>query len=98
MVGIVKQSKENKYKFRGVISKYTSELTGYMSILEIHSNNELFVNGCNGVLEYESSQVILDTISGRLVISGDNLSLDVFQGETLNISGKIHKVNLEDYD
>lgn len=94
----MKPNKENKHKFRGVVSRYVSELTGYMSIIEIHSNNELFVNGCIGVLEYDASEVMLDTISGRLVINGENLSLDVFQGDTLNISGKIHKVNLEDYD
>ena len=58
----MKPNKENKHKFRGVVSRYVSELTGYMSIIEIHSNNELFGNERMLEALNSSVDVIPDTI------------------------------------
>ena len=94
----MRYDKSNRRSLRSLLSKYTSELTGNMSLIELYSDQELSVSGCELILEYDSRTIHLKTISGELFIEGDNLFLNVFQSETINISGRIKKVAFKDYD
>lgn len=80
------------------ISKLTEDVSGNMTFIELHSNKELTVSGCKGVMEYDSSALVIDTISGVVRVCGKGLFLSCFQGDTLIVYGKILSVCLEDYD
>ena len=91
-------SRNNMGKARALISKLSDEVTGMMTLIEIHSNCELTVGGCKGVKAYDCQSLVLDTISGVVKICGECLCLGAFQGDVLIIYGKIKTVSLEDYD
>ncbi len=83
---------------RDFVKKCVSELTGHMSLIEIHSNHEITIGGCVGVKEYDGTNIVAETLSGRVKILGQHLLLEVFQGDILIISGRISSLFFEDYD
>ncbi len=91
----MKKRKTEELKPKNVISRYAMELTGIMSLIEIHSNHELILSGCKGIIDYDQTIVIAESISGTVRITGRCLKLDVFQGDILTVSGIIQSVCLE---
>ena len=89
---------KNKKIDKTIFSRYSAELTGLMSVVELHSNHEITVSGCVGVVEYGEENLFIETISGCIRVCGKCLSLDSFQNDILIISGKITSISLEDYD
>ena len=87
--------KRDNLKPANFLSRCASEITGVMSLIEIHSDYELILSGCKGIIDYDCSQVIAETISGIVKINGSCLALDVFHGDVLTVSGKINSVCLE---
>lgn len=94
----MEHNRKSRRKLFGTISESLSELTGRISIIELFSDHELVISGCKSILEYDNSEVLIDSISGNVKVCGENLSLDSFQGDVLIIKGIISKVCLEDYD
>ena len=90
--------KKNKIQSKGLVQRFTSDLCGKISMIEIHSDFEMFICGCVGIIEYTSSEIIVETISGIIKITGNCLQLDVFQGDTMTVCGKILNLWLGDFN
>ena len=88
--------KRNKKNSAGFAERCAGELIGRMSIIEIHSNYEMMISGCRGIVEYTDSVIVADTLSGVVKITGECFCIKVFREDLLNISGKIISVSFGD--
>lgn len=84
--------KKQKKTSRGVFERCVGEIMGIMSLIEIHSDYEMIISGCKGIVDYTDCMIIADTVSGRVTVNGCCLCLDVFRGDLLSISGRITSV------
>ncbi len=57
--------------------------------IDLCSNKELFVEGCTGIIEYNSSLVRINCKSLVLKIIGDNLTIKSDSVEQISVSGNI---------
>ncbi len=87
--------KNKKREKASALEKCSGEFAGRMSIIEIHSDYELILSGCRGIVDYTCESVVADTVSGRISVKGKCLCLDVFRGDILCVSGRILSVNFE---
>ena len=62
------------------------------SRIEMLSNREISVEGCQGVLEYNDCYLKLNLNKGALIILGTNLDITVFEGKTITVCGKISSI------
>lgn len=85
--------KRNKKKTAGIMERCAGELMGRMSVMEIHSNYELIVTGCIGIVDYNDCSVMIETISGRIKISGRCLCINIFRGDLMSVNGMILSVS-----
>lgn len=67
-------SKDKKNPLRSLPAKY-KEVMGSAPFLQFNSNKEVTLDGCKGILEYQSDIIRVNT--GRMVV--------VFKGRKLNI-------------
>jgi hypothetical protein len=65
---------------------------GHCAMLEVHGNRELLLSGCRGIVDYDSEKIVVNTISGSVMIHGQNLCLSVFRGDILSIEGHITQI------
>lgn len=52
-------------------------------------NKEAWIENYRGILEYTSTQIVLQTKSCQLILEGKNLSIDYYTNEDMKISGYI---------
>ena len=64
--------------------------------LELHSRNEIFINGCRKLEEYSVNDIKIQTDKCILTVSGQNLKLGLMSEERIAISGLIDSLNFED--
>lgn len=60
--------------------------------IEMISNKEVSIDGCKGIVEYNDEYVKLRISDGVLVLIGSSLSIPVFDGPFITISGKISNI------
>ncbi|MBQ8186350.1 MAG: YabP/YqfC family sporulation protein [Clostridia bacterium] len=63
-----------------------------MPVTVIRGREELEVEGCTGILEYEPCRVVLSMKEERLTVRGRCLMLSDFTGRTLTVRGCIASV------
>ncbi len=63
--------------------------------IELCADRHAVVNGCKGILEYNSCRVRLNCGAKVLVFSGCNLCITTLYMEQITVSGKIHQINFE---
>ncbi len=66
--------------------------TGGKVKLEIHSNRQAIVEGCKGVIEYNSDLVTLKCGKQTVSFLGANFEITSFFDETIVICGRISSV------
>ena len=89
--GIVKTEKNNSGEGRQFLSRLETAV-GHCSMIEIHGDRELYLSGCRGIVDYDNTKIVVDTISGRVIVLGQCLCLSVFRGDILNIEGHITEI------
>ena len=57
--------------------------------------DELVIENCKGILEYEEYYIKLSTHIGNMSINGFNLRLDKMTEDSLKIIGKIESLDIE---
>ena len=58
-------------------------------ILTITGNREIWMENYKGILEYTTSQILLQAKTCQICIEGKNLSIDYYTNEDMKISGCI---------
>ena len=61
----------------------------FVEIVKRKAVSTLAVSGILAVEDLSSENIVLKTHSGRIKISGKSLVLSVFEGRTVEVSGKI---------
>ena len=64
--------------------------------IEIIGNSHLSIDGCMGVLEYDSECINLRLKKGTLFISGTNFDITCFENQMITINGKISSLEFSD--
>lgn len=88
--GTVKTEKNN-YEGRQFLSKLETAV-GHCSMIEVHGDRELLLSGCKGIVDYDNAKIVINTLSGQVVVCGFRLCLSVFRGDILRIEGHITEI------
>ena len=83
-------------KISNFIHKFTSEVLNNMSFVEMHGFNEIIISGCLKIIDYNTTSIICDTLSGPLNIDGEELVIDVFREDVLCVKGIIKGVYINE--
>lgn len=67
----------------------TQKTIGIKSHIELFSNEEITVEGCRGILDYNEQYIKLRLIKGGVILFGDTLLVTFFENSTIRIKGKI---------
>lgn len=57
--------------------------------IELFYNNQIVIDGCKGIYEYNDAYLKLRLNKGSLVISGSNFDIVTFENNTITVKGKI---------
>ncbi len=79
--------KKVKHQLEVISPLETSELLS--PHIDICSNKEVYVDGCMGIIEYNSSLVRINCKGLIVKVSGDDLSIKSDSTEQISISGNI---------
>ena len=60
--------------------------------LSITGNREAFIENYRGIAEYSKNNILIQTKSGFLQFTGDNLFIDYYTNEDMKISGCISDI------
>lgn len=63
--------------------------------LELRFNREIMIDGCKGIIDYESERISLNATGGIIVIEGSNLCLSSFDESCAVIKGTITNIGFE---
>ena len=64
--------------------------------IELHSRNEIFIDGCRKLEEYSETNLKIKTDKCRISIGGQNLRLGLMSEERIAVLGAIESIQLED--
>lgn len=73
----------------------TANSTGNKPLVQLFSNKELVVEGCQGLLSFDENSILLGTTIGKLRIDGRSLDLKNLSKSMVLIKGFILSVNYE---
>lgn len=77
------------------ISEISEELTMGLPKIVILAKKECLIENYKGIIEYENQKIRLMTISGEVIIEGNNLHInEIGEGEMI-IKGSICRLELE---
>jgi len=62
------------------------------SYIELISNREITLEGCQGVAEYKADYIKLRLLKGNLIICGEGFSIASFENKNITIKGKISSI------
>lgn len=57
------------------------------SHIEFFANREATVEGCKGILDYDSNYIKLRLLRGSVILFGKKISVSFFEGSTIRIKG-----------
>ena len=92
-----------KFKFKSAVKSNKIRLMGFAddivdrdmikgAHIEMFSNREIVVDGCEGVFEYNSDYIRLKLSKGSIVLCGNNFDIVLFEGEVITVKGNISSV------
>ena len=61
--------------------------------IELEGNRELIIDGCKGIVEYETDIIKICTDTVIVSVTGDELNIHTYLDDQIVISGKILSVN-----
>ena len=85
------KSEKNHREKPQTLSKLETAV-GHCSMIEVHGDSELLLSGCRGIVDYDPTQIAVNTLSGPVLICGFRLCLSVFRGDILRIEGHITEI------
>ena len=85
------KTEKNNHENREILSRIGTAV-GHCSMIEVHGDRELLLSGCRGIVDYDNAKIIVNTLSGQVVICGFRLYLSVFRGDILRIEGHITEI------
>lgn len=85
------KTEKNNYEGRQFLSKLETAV-GHCSVIEVHGDRELLLSGCKGIVNYDNARIVVNTLSGQIVVCGFCLCLPVFRGDILRIEGHITEI------
>jgi len=77
------------------ISDLSEELTKGYSKMVLLGNKEFLIENNKGIIEYENNKVRINTISGEIIVEGENLTINEISDGELIVNGKIKAILLE---
>ncbi len=64
-----------------------------MCHIELDGNRELILDGCKGIVEYETQKIKICTDMVFVSVTGDDLNINTYNQDQIVISGKILSVD-----
>lgn len=64
----------------------------FESLIDIISDRQAEIEGCNGIVEYNDCIVSIDCKNFILKINGENLTIKANTRDCLTVNGKIHSI------
>lgn len=55
---------------------------------------DLLIGGVKSVISYSDTEIVLKTVIGSLDILGTNISVSIYDNQTVKLSGRIEEVKL----
>ena len=89
-----------KKKSYSLISKFMRfgdfpiEASGHVPTVEIKGNCEVYITGCEGILEFESDRILVKAKGQMIDIAGADLSLSEFLSSGVCASGVVNEVRI----
>ncbi len=77
----------------GSIFEVPVSAAGGKSKIEIHSNRQIVLEGCKGVVDYSPDNVILSCAKGTITLLGNDFEIDSYLDDTIVIHG--HLLSIE---
>lgn len=71
---------------------FPTDLTSNIPLIEMTGNREITIEGCTGVLKYESENIKVNTKSMVLSVTGRSLKLKYLSSSALVIEGTVLKI------
>jgi len=68
---------------------------GNVSFLTVSGRNEVEINGCRGLIDYEDEYIRLRLCDCTLLVGGSSLTLKTYYGNQMVIAGKINRLEFE---
>ena len=70
------------------------EASGHVPTVEIKGNSEVYVTGCEGILEFESDRILVKAKGQLIDIAGEDLTLSEFLSTGVCASGLVSEVRI----
>lgn len=71
---------------------FPTDLTSNIPLIEMTGNIEITIEGCTGVLKYESENIKVNTKSMVISVTGRSLKLKYLSSSALVIEGTVLKI------
>ena len=62
--------------------------------VEIHSDHDVFVDGCKSISEYTKEKVVFCSRKMKVVAEGDDFELYTFSDGRVKVSGRVKTITL----
>lgn len=89
---VFKSAKKNKFNFTEDLDEVLNAQLISGAHTEIFSNKKIIIEGCNGIIEYQSEYLKLKLKKGFLAIMGTNFLITNFNDEKITIKGNIASI------
>jgi sporulation protein YqfC len=76
--------------------EFPKDLMLKAALVTVTGRRELVIANYRGILEYEDSQILIQTKNCRILISGLHLAIDYYTREEMKITGWIDTIAYED--
>ena len=89
--------KKKSYSLISKLMKYGDfpiEASGHVPTVEIKGSCEVYVTGCEGILEFESDRILIKAKGQTVDIAGENLILSEFLASGVCASGVVNEVRI----
>lgn len=87
-----KQKKREKWNIFNTSSQLFDKDLISGAHIELFSNNQIVVDGCLGVFEYNDIYLKIKLSSGALIINGSGFDIVAFENKMITVKGKINSV------
>lgn len=80
------------------ISEIPTEIISSLSKTELISNRQIYIENHKGIMSYRDNEVIIRLNKGRIVITGNSLSISCINTEAIELKGLIDIVKFENME
>ena len=90
-------SKKKSYSLISRLMKFADfpiEASGRVSTVEIKGDSEVYITGCEGILEFESERIVIKAIKQNIEILGEGLEISEFLSSGVCASGVVNEVRI----